>query len=636
MALNEAGDTAQGVDPNNSANAELDQISTVEALLLSHEELPSQEQFENQEKLFGAFSQLILGPSCKVRTFGNNGTLYGYQSFSEESHLLLLRVGSHGFGTWKPTDPMSCVCFGSISKSSFFSLAEHRLQSTEGDEKIIILKKSADPENEINEMFHVSWRGLRIGLHFCFLAPYGMSRWNELLYNTADEPTLSSDTMRALNACKDIRYIHDSVPNLEKFKIVYHLLHLWARYRGIYSEQLGYLSREQTLLLLNHLWKTRHCEEEPLSSILNTFFAHYTQLDWDKEIIVDPEHGTKDINPHSRHRTPVFICNLFPPWRNAASLISKNSLELILREFTRAANLTGDSEVDWQGLLGLHGLPEEKDTFSFTGAQFVQQFSVFVRFEMRYWGSNVASRVHFLNLMGTHFASLFRKLIESNFRYSLARSGSLAFAWPYRLRDRPKSAEAEEFFYLMGIEYNGAPEGLDPSKNSIRSECDTLVESLCRDGIFDPTTGWVSISVVGREEIAEVFSDGEGVPGESEKYFIPDSIGMSGPLENMEKETGNEAMKDPVKNDAPRKLRPAADVLNRLTWDHEFDRKDYIVGYDDRFAGALEIPLDSWKGDPTDEEFIPQHRILYFKRKSTNDIIWDRRKKIDKIFGTAN
>lgn len=364
--------------------------------------------------------------------------------------------------------------------------------------------------------------------------------------------------MRALNACKDIRYIHDSVPNLEKFKIVYHLLHLWARYRGIYSEQLGYLSREQILLLLNHLWKTRNCEEEPLSSILNTFFAHYSQLDWDKEIIVDPEHGTKDINPHGRHRTPVFICNLFPPWRNAASLISKNSLELILREFTRAANLTGDSEVDWQGLLGLHGLHEQKETFSFTGAQFVQRFSVFVRFEMRYWGSNVASRVHFLNLMGTHFASLFRKLTESNFRYSLARSGSLAFAWPYRLRDRPKSAEAEEFFYLMGIEYNGAPEDINPSKNSIRSECDTLVESLCRDGIFDPTTGWVSISVVGREEIAEVFSDGEGVPGELEKHFIPDSIGQSGPLENIKTETGDEVVKDQVKNDAPRKLRPAA------------------------------------------------------------------------------
>lgn len=171
MALNEATGGA-----SNTRDIDRDQINAARALLLSHKEVPSQEQIENQDKLFGSFSQLILGSFCKVRTFGNNGTLYGYESLSGEEYLLLMRVGSHGFGTWKPGDPMSCVCFGSMSKSSFFNLAQSRLQSAKEDEKITIHKKSTDPENEINEMFHVSWKGARIGLHFCFLAPYGMSR----------------------------------------------------------------------------------------------------------------------------------------------------------------------------------------------------------------------------------------------------------------------------------------------------------------------------------------------------------------------------------------------------------------------------------------------------------------------------
>ncbi|KAL1886767.1 hypothetical protein Plec18167_000702 [Paecilomyces lecythidis] len=626
MALNEATGGA-----SNTRDIDRDQINAARALLLSHKELPSQEQIENQDKLFGSFSQLILGSFCKVRTFGNNGTLYGYESLSGEEHLLLMRVGSHGFGTWKPGDPMSCVCFGSMSKSSFFNLAESRLQSAKEDEKITIHKKSTDPENEINEMFHVSWKGARIGLHFCFLAPYGMSRWEDLLNNSSHESTLSNDTMRALNACKDIRCIHDSIPNIDKFKIAYHVLYLWARYRGIYSERLGYLSREQILLLLNYVWKTKQCDGEPLPSILNIFFTHYSQLDWDKEVIVDPKHGTKNIASHSYRRTAVVICSLFPPWRNVASLISKNSLKLILREFARAANLTDNAKIDWQDLLGLQGLPQEKGPFSFAASQFVRQFSVFIRFEMRYWGSNATSRVHFLNSMGNNIALLFNKLTESEFKYSLSRSDSLAFTWPYRLRDRPESAEAEKFFYLIGIEYNGAPEDLDHAKNSIRSECDRLVEEMRQVGMFDPTTGWVNVSIVGSGDIEEVFSDGDGIPGESEKLLTTESVKSPLLTEDVKEGTGNH----PTENEPPRKLRPAADILNRLIWDSEFDRKDYIVGYDDRFSGPLEIPLDSWKGDPTDEEFIPQHRILYFRHRSSNEIVWDRRAKVDKIFGAV-
>jgi len=40
----------------------------------------------------------------------------------------------------------------------------------------------------------------------------------------------------------------------------------------------------------------------------------------------------------------------------------------------------------------------------------------------------------------------------------------------------------------------------------------------------------------------------------------------------------------------------------------------------------------------TDEEWIPQHRIKYFKRVDETghgEIVWDREKRMDKIFGTG-
>lgn len=69
--------------------------------------------------------------------------------------------------------------------------------------------------------------------------------------------------------------------------------------------------------------------------------------------------------------------------------------------------------------------------------------------------------------------------------------------------------------------------------------------------------------------------------------------------------------------------------------DPSLDSGDFIVGYEDRFAGAMEKALDTWKSEQTDEEFIPQHRILYFKRKSDQTVVWERRTRIDLLFGSG-
>jgi uncharacterized protein (UPF0248 family) len=90
-----------------------------------------------------------------------------------------------------------------------------------------------------------------------------------------------------------------------------------------------------------------------------------------------------------------------------------------------------------------------------------------------------------------------------------------------------------------------------------------------------------------------------------------------------------------VKPPGAGKLRTAVDALNRIRWDPGMDSADYVVGYEDRFLGAQEKALDSWRTEQTDEEFIPQHRILYFKRKSDGVIVWDRRSRVDAIFGSG-
>lgn len=78
------------------------------------------------------------------------------------------------------------------------------------------------------------------------------------------------------------------------------------------------------------------------------------------------------------------------------------------------------------------------------------------------------------------------------------------------------------------------------------------------------------------------------------------------------------------------------DVINRIIWDGNFDSQNYRIIYEDRFNGRLEVNLASWKKDLTDEEFIPQHRILYIERKSDHEVVWDKRRRIDKVFYSGN
>ena len=47
------------------------------------------------------------------------------------------------------------------------------------------------------------------------------------------------------------------------------------------------------------------------------------------------------------------------------------------------------------------------------------------------------------------------------------------------------------------------------------------------------------------------------------------------------------------------------------------------------------MPAAKWMREVTDEDFIPLHRIKYFKRTSDGEIMWDRDFRIDKVFGSG-
>jgi uncharacterized protein (UPF0248 family) len=105
---------------------------------------------------------------------------------------------------------------------------------------------------------------------------------------------------------------------------------------------------------------------------------------------------------------------------------------------------------------------------------------------------------------------------------------------------------------------------------------------------------------------------------------------MKGRKDNETMEVAAEATK------TARKLRPASDVLNRLRHSRDYDIDEFVVGYKDRHSSMpMEKPAVHWAKDTTDEEFIPEHRIEYFKRYrpgGKEEVLWDKCSRLDKIF----
>lgn len=179
------------------------------------------------------------------------------------------------------------------------------------------------------------------------------------------------------------------------------------------------------------------------------------------------------------------------------------------------------------------------------------------------------------------------------------------------------------------------------------------------ESYFDPQTCWLSLTLQRGAEVGALEADqsrwGGNTPPQDQSEIAFDSDeelsddedtseydeGAATPATPRSR-TGTSATTASVPHRAAKpsfaglgKFRSATDVLNRLRWDAAMDSSDFVVGYDDRFAGAQEKALDKWKSDFTHEEFIPQHRILYFKRRSDGVKVWERSTRTDSIFGSG-
>lgn len=427
--------------------------------------------------------------------------------------------------------------------------------------------------------------------------------------------------------------------------------------------------------------------EYTVADILVTFFQHYADFDWKTKMAFDPFFHSQKSPYSPSSREPLAILGYHRPQLNTSMAASIPSVRVLAEEFQRAAGLlrNGKDGLTWTDFLN-GGSSTALTSLASGPAEFVRTYRSYIKLDLQYWGLSLNRGSAFVGWLESRcvllLVDLARRLPDLNARI-----------WPGRFVQAEEEGEEEgsgkggddeetrqyQGCYLVGLDLPATM-----TRDERRIALGTLQSVLAHFekqirrggdghtnvGNFDPQWQWIDVSIANRADLGNVdllrLDDrawGEYTPGDEESEDDDDDEdeedeendgengGKGGNLEaDFEEEEGGtsagkkgkggkkNAKKLPmavVHHPSGGKFRTAQDVIKRLRWDPHLDRSDFIVGYEDRFLGARERPLESWKSEQTDEEFIPQHRILYFKRRSDGAVVWDRRTRKDDVFGSG-
>jgi uncharacterized protein (UPF0248 family) len=316
--------------------------------------------------------------------------------------------------------------------------------------------------------------------------------------------------------------------------------------------------------------------------------------------------------------------------------IAASCTRLSARTFTSEFGLAAEklAEGNWQWCLPT---TEVATNDFFTG------YGAFVRISMDVWDANEIGSDKVREMVGG---------LESRIPALMVKLGRLdgvyARAWPARFWQPP----AEEFektgtqfkgYYFVGISAKYQNEA--GRKRLLSGKVLTAVrefERAVRDGKeFQNGNVWLDMDVIPKKKILEldlVIDKRDWVreisaASPNQDYHDADHDNEVGVVETAP----TVPTKAPVsRKTGPASLRPAQDIIARIKWDPQLVVTDFLIGYEDRFVGVKETDLRKWKSEQTDEEFIPMHRIVWVRRKGEHgEKVWDRKNKIDKIFGSG-
>ncbi len=156
-----ASDTPTGSTTSKTVRASFQLSEEVNAFLHERGMILTENDVILYEKAFAKLSRTILGE--EIQAIRSGGGLVAYSSSERGVSLVLAPIGSYALNVWDITSDIDCLCVGSCSSNTFYSMARQHLRR-EADQGIRLL--SAD-KSDSGSMLEVEIQSVKLKLQYC-------------------------------------------------------------------------------------------------------------------------------------------------------------------------------------------------------------------------------------------------------------------------------------------------------------------------------------------------------------------------------------------------------------------------------------------------------------------------------------
>ncbi|KAJ3233783.1 hypothetical protein HDU77_000517, partial [Chytriomyces hyalinus] len=525
-------------------------------------------------------------------------------------------VGSFTLGTDSPTSDLDIQCLGLIHRRDLFSV----LRGTETEERepfpfpehCRLIRILADAKIPILEL---SIHGIHVDVqNASFPIPAAHSRIAFNLDTAIAETVFPAQTRAILASYTDAQLIQLAVPDACKsaFRLAARVLKVWARVKGMHLVKLGFPPSHALVVLFAGLFKRGDVSGTVTAGgLVAKFFRVWSALDWDV-----PEEWDLKARGTSAHRKEKDRMTVVAPSGsiNICRNVVTSSRNVWVQELKRGYDLV--CEVEAQG--------------SEFGEDFLEKLC------QEYPISN-----------STPPSSTFKRLESVSNNSKNSKRQSNANSSPFSSTSI-KDARPLQFGHestgnvILGLSKGGKSPTSPSEQKSAFAMLDNLLMNFEAQVMAEefPVGMWVQALRVVKTGVANLVPvpvyDPASAPVEMphpepaapQRVFERDLAAATGISSTISSKS---------------KFRSSEDVFNRIMWDNRFDPDTFVIGCMERFTGIQEIPFTDFaarKADQQGEDWIPFHRVWYFKRVFVNvqsgesvvEVVWDRMSKSECIF----
>lgn len=583
-------------------------------------------------------------------------------------------VGSYGLGLQTPSSDIDVLCCGAVSPADFFPvLLRFMRREAHQHEPRIITGAPALVLDAIVPLLTVGILGVHIDVQYAHVRNVKFNKSLDLARLLADAETRSEvrnqfdqASLLAAQSVRALSVLTSLIPDLAVFRKAYVIIKRWAEARGLTSNRLCFLGGHAWTIML-----TRVAQNNPRTSVyglVSAFFATYAEWDFRADpvtVITYPEVAYR----HVSRKEPICVVTCSAPYKNITRNATRSSRQVLVSELQRAHSLIAHAAgVKTPGVV-LQELWKPFDFFNeFTKYIQVNAAAATHREYVNFSGQ-VESRIVQLLLRMESSPAIFVRPWPVRFVHKSSHFGySCSFFIGFSLKEsisqedaRNTSTQLEEF--IRNIE-NWAGYDVDSMRISMQNRArdhfssrimvpetsDTYpVESILEEYPDESSSDSdeeeaeqdeVDASQQASSSNANASSSSSAVASSSNANSsattskakangVPDKKGAASsstgkPSKKDKRSKGEDSEEN---KDKGRRMKTSEECINWIRHDPRFNPDEFIISYEDRFVGLMEVPVSKFTTDTYSDVFIPMHRIWLIKQNGR--IVWDRKNRLD-------